>query len=54
MSKSLLNHGFGIRGYCYRRFVFQGGAVICQMQQPRESLRCPHCGSADVFRRGGV
>ena len=54
MSKSLLYHGFGIRGYCYRRFVFKGGAVICQMQQPRESLRCPHCGSADVVRRGGV
>lgn len=54
MSKSLLYHGFGIRGYDYQRTSYEEGIVIFHVRQPRESLRCPQCGSDEVQRRGEV
>ena len=54
MSKSLLYHGFGIRGYEYQRTTYEEGTVIFHIRQQRESLRCPQCGSDDVQRRGHV
>ena len=54
MSKSLLYHGFGIRGYEYRRTDFEDGCVMFSIQQPRESFRCSACGSRRLFSRGQV
>ena len=53
MSTSLLYHAFGLHGYRYVRQDFQEGQVIFHFEQPRERLRCPHCGSADVSAQGG-
>ncbi len=54
MSKSLLYHGFGIRGYEYQRTDFEEGCVIFTVRQPRETLCCSACGSQRVFARGQV
>lgn len=53
MSTSLLYHGFGVRGYRYVGTNYVEGEVWFSIEQPRESLRCPLCDSADVTRRGG-
>jgi transposase len=54
MSTSLLYHGFGLVGYRYVRQEFVGGQVTFRIEQPRERLRCPHCGSPQVWAQGGV
>src|SRR5262245_51520258 len=54
MSTSLLYHGFGLVGYRYVRQEFHEGQVIFHIEQPRERLRCSHCGSTDVWAQGGV
>lgn len=49
MSTSLLYQAFGIRGgYEYVRTEYLEGAVVISIRQPREALRCSHCGSSDV------
>lgn len=49
MSTSILYHAFGIRGgFEYVRTEYAGGRVILSIRQPREKLRCPHCGSPEV------
>jgi transposase len=53
MSTSLLYHAFGLVGYRYVRQAFQGGQVMFRIDQPRERLRCSHCGSAEVWAQGG-
>ena len=52
MSTSLLYHGFGVRGYRHVKTEYTKGEVVFTIEQPRESLRCPVCGSADVIGRG--
>jgi transposase len=52
MSTSLLYHGFGVRGYRYVKTEYANGEVVFTIEQPRESLRCPLCGSAEVIVRG--
>ncbi|NWG75325.1 MAG: transposase, partial [Rubrivivax sp.] len=52
MSTSLLYHAFGVRGYRYVRTEYVKGGVGFRIEQPRESLRCPVCGSAEVIGRG--
>ena len=52
MSTSLLYHAFGVRGYQYQRTDYAEGGVIMTVTQPRKTLRCPICGSADVHKRG--
>ena len=52
MSTSLLYHAFGVRGYQYVRTDYGGGSVTFTIEQPRESYRCPACGSEDVICRG--
>lgn len=52
MSTSLLYHAFGVRGYRYVKTEYEGGAMIFTIQQPRETYRCPVCGSAEVIGRG--
>lgn len=54
MSTSLLYHAFGLVGYRYVRQQFEGGRVTFRIEQPRERLRCPCCGSAEVWAQGGV
>jgi transposase len=56
MSTSLLYHAFGIRGYRYVRTDYRQGEIIVRIEAPRESLKCPCCGSGHVhvddwFRR---
>ena len=52
MSTSLLYHSFGIRGYEYRRTDFVEGRMIFTIEQPRDRLRCPTCGSPVVHAQG--
>jgi transposase len=52
MSTSLLYHAFGVRGYPYVKTDYGEGAVTFTVEQPRESYRCPICGSDDVLGRG--
>jgi transposase len=52
MSTSLLYHAFGVRGYRYVKTEYVEGEVIFTIEQPRESYRCPACGSEDVIGRG--
>lgn len=54
MSASVVYHGFGIRGYHHERTVYEDGIMTFVISQPRERLRCPRCGSAQVERRGEV
>ena len=52
MSTSLLYHEFGIRGYQHVRTDRGEGATVFHIEQPRDKLRCAHCGSANVTRQG--
>jgi transposase len=54
MSTSLLYHAFGVRGYSYQKTEYGEGNVTFTLKQPRESYRCPECGSEDVIGRGGT
>jgi transposase len=53
MSTTLLYRAFGIQGYHYLRQSFQGGQITFTIEQPRERLRCSHCGEQDVWAQGG-
>lgn len=48
MSTSLLYHGFGIRGYQSVATRYEQGEIVVRIAAPRESLRCPGCGSRHV------
>jgi transposase len=52
MSTSLVYRAFGVRGYRYVKTKWDQGAMILTIEQPRESYRCPVCGSEDVIGRG--
>jgi len=52
MSTSLLYHAFGVRGYRYVKTEYVRGEVVFTIEQPRESCRCPACGSDHVIGRG--
>ena len=54
MSTSLLYHTCGIRGYEYQRTDFVSGVTMFWIRTPRERVRCPRCGGADVTLRGTV
>jgi transposase len=54
MSTSLLYHRFGIVGYRHVRQDFVDGMTIFRIEQPRERLRCSHCGSDELWAQGGV
>jgi transposase len=53
MSTSLLYHRFGIVGYRYVSQKFEVGMTTFRIEQPREKLRCAHCGSSEVWSQGG-
>ena len=53
MSTSLLYHAFGVKGYRYVRTEYRDGQVRFTAEPAsREPLRCSHCGSQDLVRRG--
>lgn len=52
MSTTLLYQAFGIAGYTYRSQHFHGGCTFLRIDQARDRLRCPHCGSENVWVRG--
>lgn len=52
MSGRILYHGFGIRGYRYVKTDLQDGAIQLVIEQPRERLACPCCGTKDVIAKG--
>lgn len=53
MSQSLLYHAFGVReGYEYRSTKYVEGRVEFHLAVKDELLKCPHCGGAEVWRRG--
>jgi transposase len=54
MSTSLLYHAFGIRGYRYSRTDYFEGEVMFTIEQGRQTLRCPLCGSREVIAHGDV
>ena len=53
MSTQVLYHGFGIRGYRHVRMETRQGRLTFTVEQPREKIRCPVCGSDHVHLRGG-
>jgi transposase len=53
MSTSLLYQAFGIRGYRYRCTDYVEGVVVFTIEQERNTLRCPVCGSDHVTAHGG-
>jgi len=52
MSRSLLYHGFGIRGYTYLRTEYHHGQVVFTIRQDPDALQCSACGSRAVRSRG--
>src|ERR1700733_8646042 len=54
MSTSLLYHRFVFVGYLYVSQKFEVGMTTFRIEQPREKLRCSHCGSSEVWAQGGV
>jgi transposase len=52
MSADLIYHAFGLKGYCVHSIRFENHELILETRQPRETLRCPECGSARVFSQG--
>lgn len=52
MSTSLLYHAFGVRGYYHVNTKYKEGAVIFTIEQDITALRCAHCNSPLVIRRG--
>jgi transposase len=52
MSTSLLYHMFGIRGYEYSKTDYFKGRASFVIEQPRDRLRCPECGSPAVHAQG--
>ncbi|HKB42574.1 MAG TPA: hypothetical protein VKD72_39465, partial [Gemmataceae bacterium] len=54
MSTSLLYHAFGLRGYQYVSTHYEDGSVSLTLDQPRDRLRCAHCGSQEVWAQGAT
>ena len=52
MSTSLLYYAFGLRGYRHLTSSFESGRVTFCIGQPRDQLRCPDCGSDNVWSQG--
>jgi transposase len=54
MSTSILYHGFGVRGYEYRRTAYRKGHLEIGIERRSEEIVCPRCGGREVIRRGTV
>ena len=54
MSTSLLYHGWGLRGYQYRRTDYGEGGIVFTIEPQPHQLRCGHCGGDRVMRQTGA
>jgi transposase len=52
MTTSLLYHAFGMTTQKYLRTEFKSGTVVFYTQTKPDKLRCSHCGSKQVIKRG--
>lgn len=52
MSTSLLYHAFGYRNYLYKSTEYRDGEIIFEVVPHKKLLRCPHCKSRDMIRKG--
>lgn len=52
MSTSLLYHAFGCRDYSYKSTKYENGAVVFGVEPKKKLLRCGHCGSREIIRKG--
>ena len=54
MSTSVLYRALGLRGYKHQSIREQDGGIVIRVRHDGSRLSCPHCGGADVVRRGTV
>lgn len=54
MSTSLLYHGFGLNDQKYLKGEYKEGSVIFHIQTKADKLKCGHCGSHKVIKKGSV
>lgn len=52
MDNSLLYHGFGIKGQEVLKSEYKGGEIIVHIQTKEKNLRCSHCKSKNVIKKG--
>ena len=52
MSTSLLYHAFGLVKQEYLKSEFEGGTIILSTQTKTDELRCSHCNSYRVIKKG--
>lgn len=54
MSRRLLYHGFGVRGYRCLKTKYVGGEIIIVVEPTSKLCCCAVCGSDKVWRQGGT
>ena len=54
MSAGMLYHAMGLKGYQEVASYYDGAALVCCMEQPREDFRCSRCNQPDVHSKGTV
>lgn len=54
MCSVLLSYGFGIKGYEVKSVIPLAGAIVIQIEQPREKLCCSACGCKKVTCKGSI
>jgi transposase len=54
MSTSLLSHAFGLTDQQYLKTEYKEGTVIFHIRTKDSKLRCSHCGSRNVIKKGTV
>ncbi|MBX3438665.1 MAG: ISL3 family transposase [Planctomycetaceae bacterium] len=54
MSTSVFYRALGIRGYKHQSIQEQDGGLVVRVRHDGGELTCPHCGGANIVRRGTV
>lgn len=54
MSTSVFYRALGIRGYKHQSIQERDGGLVMWVRHDGSDLRCPHCGGANIIRRGTV
>jgi transposase len=54
MSTRVFYRALGIRGYNHQSIKEQDGGIVIRVRHDGSELTCPHCGGANVVRRGTV
>jgi len=52
MSKSLLYHGFGLKGVNYIKTEYKEGSIYFHIETASKHLSCSACGSTEVNKKG--